>query len=407
MSFAHGSLLRLHGTAPFRSGKLPAISPVALGPVALGLVALGLAGCASPGPPQPPSLHLPSLATGLKAERLGNHVTLSWSTPANTTDGDALREPVRAVLCRQVDAGKTTPCQAVQRMTFAAGPSQLSDALPPVLTTGPPSLLVYRVELLNSRGRSAGVSPPAFTAAGAAPPPVAGLTLEAHRDGALATWQPQPSSAVVELRRINLATTQAKSPKPDRQISTQKASSLRGFPQPAPGNQALPGVVILRADGASSGPPNVTDAGGVLDRSVRDGESYTYSAQRVQSLSLHGHPVELRSEPSVSVTFAFYNVFPPRAPAALVSVPSAGFGTAASIDLSWNPGAEDDLAGYNLYRKQDAESFVRINSSLITEPAFHDVNVQPGHTYTYRVTAIDQRNKESNPGSETRENLRR
>lgn len=148
------------------------------------------------------------------------------------------------------------------------------------------------------------------------------------------------------------------------------------------------------------------DAGGMIDTSVRDGDTYTYVAQRVQTVSLNGQKFELRSVPSAPVTFTYHDVFPPKAPAGLVLVPGGGFGETPSIDLSWDANYERDILGYNIYRS-DGGGFAKINNEPVSVPAFHDTHVEPGHQYTYRVTAVDQRHNESAPGATASETLRK
>ena len=73
-------------------------------------------------------------------------------------------------------------------------------------------------------------------------------------------------------------------------------------------------------------------------------------------------------------------------------------GAGPAIDLSWLPGSEADLAGYIVYRREPgaAADWLRISPGQpVVGPGFHDSNVQPGHTYTYAVTAIDQGGRES------------
>ena len=76
-------------------------------------------------------------------------------------------------------------------------------------------------------------------------------------------------------------------------------------------------------------------------------------------------------------------------------------GAGPAIDLSWLPGAEADLAGYIVYRRErdtsgPAAAWQRISPAQpVVGPGFHDSNVQPGHTYIYTVTAIDQSGHES------------
>ena len=63
----------------------------------------------------------------------------------------------------------------------------------------------------------------------------------------------------------------------------------------------------------------------------------------------------------------------------------------ASIDLSWQPDTEPDLAGYDVYRREDETPWQRISGDQpVVGPAFHDAHVLPGHTYRYGVSAVDQ-----------------
>jgi fibronectin type 3 domain-containing protein len=81
-----------------------------------------------------------------------------------------------------------------------------------------------------------------------------------------------------------------------------------------------------------------------------------------------------------------------------------------AIDLSWQPVAESDLAGYAVYRSErvgerDAP-WQRISpAEPLVPPDFHDAQVQPGHTYRYAVSSIDQGGHESARSAETEETV--
>jgi hypothetical protein len=160
--------------------------------------------------------------------------------------------------------------------------------------------------------------------------------------------------------------------------------------------------VVLRPSTAAS-----TDPGGMLDTTVVDGNTYTYVAHRVQTVTLSGHTLELRGEPSPAASFTFHDIFPPRPPSGLVVVPGGGFGEAPSIDLAWDANLEPDMLGYNVYRSHGSGAFERITAEPIRAPAFRDMHVQPGEQYTYRVTAVDQRHNESAPSASITETLRK
>ena len=147
-------------------------------------------------------------------------------------------------------------------------------------------------------------------------------------------------------------------------------------------------------------------ADGLLDPTVVNADRYTYVAQWVLDVTLSGHALELRGLPSPPATFTFVDVFPPQPPAGLVAVPGEGFSAPLSVDLSWEPNAEMDLLGYNVYRRTGSGEFLRLNADPVSVSAYRDAKVVAGQLYTYRVTAVDQRGNESTPGTEVKETPR-
>jgi fibronectin type 3 domain-containing protein len=351
------------------------------------LAASFLSGCASPGPARPPSLHLPRLVTDLSATRTGDRVTLHWTTPEKTTDGLKVPPALTAEICRQI-AAHASPCTPVKSVPVHPGPSEASDTLPGSLTSEPAALLTYRVKVLNANGHSAGLSNLAFAAAGAAPPTVAQLRVTAVRDGAMIEWQPQPTPAFIDLDRtlVETAAPKKRSSKQPRQLA-------------AP---STPAEIHLQAGKQSA------DPGGTIDPIAKRGETYRYTAQRVRSITLSGHALEIRSTPSATITALMRDTFPPAAPAGLAAVPGNG-----SIDLSWEPNTEPDLAGYIVYRQAVVADGTltgaptRLTPSLIPAPAYSDLTAQPGQAYSYSVVAVDSAGNQSTPSSEAREILRK
>ena len=139
-----------------------------------------------------------------------------------------------------------------------------------------------------------------------------------------------------------------------------------------------------------------------LDTSITFGQTYDYRAQRVARVTIGGSTLELAGPLSAPVRIDAINIFPPSAPKGLEAVATAGAnGAGPAIDLSWLPGSEADLAGYIVYRHgKDASganaAWQRVSPAQpVVGPGYHDTNVQPGHTYIYTVTAIDQSGHES------------
>jgi fibronectin type 3 domain-containing protein len=79
-------------------------------------------------------------------------------------------------------------------------------------------------------------------------------------------------------------------------------------------------------------------------------------------------------------------------------------GVAASIDLSWEPVAEPDVAGYFVYRRENADAWQRISPAApVVGPGFHDALIESGHKYRYAVSAVDQGGHESARSAEIEE----
>lgn len=368
------------------------------------LLALLLTGCASPTPPRPPSLNLPGLITDLTAARSGDTVLIRWTNPDGTTDGTDIRGPFTAQICRQAPNSICIPTQSLPQKT---GPTSATETLPPNLTTGPASLLEYHVRLLNTAKRSAAPSNPAYTAAGAVPPPIQDLHAIATRTGIQLQWQPAPASSPA--------------------IAIELARHHEGEPAPP----ATPTKQPLAFTPKSSTTADIrlqtpTDAGGTLDRTARKGETYRYTAQRVLMLTLNGHAVELRSAPSTPVTLNLRDTFPPAPPinlatipvtlkATLKAMPSSTTTTAPAspasiaIDLSWEPTPDTDIAGYHVYRQPLTPEGLpqgpstRITPAPTATPAYRDQTITPGQRYNYRITAIDASGNESQPTPPTQE----
>jgi hypothetical protein len=360
----------------------------------------------------------------LTAERVGDTVHLHWTTPDTTTDRIKIHTAMTAEVCRitpTVPPPQTSPCTPVTKLPVQSGPTSATVTLPQALTVDPPALLAFRVQIFNVHGRSAGLSREAFAPSGAVPPPLDQLRATPTRDGALLEWQPGPTSAVVELDRLPVGpdgvVLQPAPPKPTTKSSSSKslvkksASSPRKStsapaPKPLSSPPAAPIEVKLQT------PLLANDPGGTIDHTAQMGETYRYTAQRVRSVTLDGHALELRSPVSQSVTVVMRSIFPPHSPASLEAVPGGATPADRSIDLSWSPNTEDDLAGYIVYRQEidsngvAAATATRLNATPVVGPAYRDQTAMPGHRYAYRVAAVDTAGNESAPSEPVQETLR-
>ena len=394
------------------------------------LATLLATGCASPGPPRPPPLNPPRPNTDLTAQRIGDKVILQWTTPTKTTDNLPIKGNITARLCRtslatgasanstlpaepkpptkKSSAGrksapaKTTPppaaCTPILNLPAQPGPSTATDTLPAPLTADPTILLDYRVEIDNTAGHSAGSSNPAYAAAGATPAPIQSLRATAIPTGIMLEWTATNSTpaTTVELDRLDttLAATKSSPPKPN---TTNLQLASKETPE-----------VHLRTPTNAQQPTTGNQPAGLLDQTAHFGDTYRYTAQRVRTLQFNGHTVQIRSEASKPTTLTLRDTFPPATPTGLVAIPNQQSATnnqqPASIDLSWEPNTEPDLAGYYVYRRTSGPP-ARVTPTLLPGPAYRDTTATPGQRYIYTITAVDTSGNESPPTPDLEQTL--
>ncbi len=371
--------------------------------------------------------------------------------PALSTDGQPLRPgTLNGTLCRQ--EGSAAPClpvdtaQTGRSLTLVAGsgpstPVLWTDLLPPPLAGGTPRPIAYRVSL-RSAGGSAGYSDPVYTAAGAAPPPVAELRAEGTRLGITLRWIPVPGAGEVLLRRSEPASpakaataataalpgtstsstpTTLSTPSTSSSRSSRKARAQGGAKQgPAQGTQAGertgPDLVWLQAAPGDAG------AAATVDNTIEPGIAYRYTALRRVQVRVGGRTLELESRHSAPVTVTWQDVYPPPVPTELTAlgytVPAAdGQPTGYAVDLVWLPVEDRQLAGYLVYRQALGEPLgeplgqasgdsqrglpaqpgtrLRLTPQPVPTPGFHDAAAQPGQRYLYSVSAIAANGRES------------
>jgi hypothetical protein len=353
-------------------------------------ICLIIAGCGTEGAPMPPSLNLPDPVTNLAAVRAGNQVTLTWKMPKRNTDKLLLKGNIPVHICLKENAGTCVPVPANLILAPEAASTFVED-LPPALTTGDPRTLTYFVEPINKNGRSAGPSNPAVVLAGQAPTPVVNLSAKVTKAGVVLRWTPDSTSEVIRLHR--------------KLLTPHPASQDKQNPTSAPPEQLEQNLLV-----DPSGQPEQTSnliPDRALDRDIRFGQVYEYRAQRVARIAVDGKTLELAGPFSDPIRVEVRDIFPPAIPTGLAAVATlAQPGIETAIDLSWQPVTDADLAGYAVYRREGEGSWQRISPAQpAVPPGFHDNHVQPGHTYRYAVTAIDQGGHESPRSAETEETV--
>jgi hypothetical protein len=355
-----------------------------------------LATCGTPGIPEPPSLELARPVRDLRAARKGNEVHLTWSVPEETTDRQTFRHVGPTRICRNVGSllhGCGTPVaelptpkagskQGVSFRRKAPPKSQrpvppqasYTDKLSPSLQMqSPTSNLMYAVSVLNSYGKSAGLSNQVQVPSAPTLPPPENLRARPTAEGVLVAWNPvSPAREILGLRYAYRVYR--------RDVQTNKDS--------------VAGEVQV------SGENNPT----LLDTGFEWEKTYDYRLTVVTLVEQASGPAQVEGDDSPPVRVVARDVFPPKAPTGLQAVFS-GPGQKPFIDLVWATNSEADLAGYNVYRHEAGREPVKINTELVKTPAFRDSDVVPGHQYFYSISAVDARGNESPRSEEASETV--
>jgi len=349
--------------------------------------------CANIGPPEPPSLHLPTPPADLRALRKGNKVTLTWTIPTMTTDRQRIRSLGPTLICRGLHpeltecgtpvgqaAAETVPARK-KKTTIgkkSAGPKiseSYTDELPgSILSDNPDAFATYAVEVLNTEKRGAGLSNQVHVSLVRTLPPPADLNARVTAQGILLNWTnaavAQPPSVIRYVCRVYR-----------RRQGTAEAT--------------LVGEVPAGTDHSLT----------FTDSTMEWQKTYDYHVDVVTVIAREGKPaVEVPGEDSPEVKVFANDIFPPAVPSGLQAVAS-GPGQPPFIDLIWAPDSEADLAGYNIYRRDDNGPPVRVNSKLVETPAYRDTSVIPGKTYFYSVSAADVYGNESARSEEVSETV--
>lgn len=353
-------------------------------PITLTAILPFLAACGMVAPPQPPSLYLPQPPTDLTATRIGNEVHLHWTMPKRATDRVLLKGDQDAHICRSTANGG---CDSAGDAKYAPeAQADFTDHLPAALTSGPPRLITYTVELRNHRGKTAGPSNPAWSASGSPPISATAFAAEIHSEGVLLHWQPtKDASTLIRIERTLVA-------KPESSAKQSSALLRKGA--------AVPAQQTLEVSYESGHDPVQA-----WDKDAAFNQTYRYTAQRIETLSLAGHKIEIASDPSPVVTLNTRDTFPPAVPSGLVAVASP---EEHAVDLSWSPDTENDLAGYIVYRREAGSTSAPTRISPpqpVVGPAFRDATAVPGKRYAYSISAIDQDKNESQRSPEIEESL--
>ncbi|MGH9636935.1 MAG: fibronectin type III domain-containing protein [Candidatus Angelobacter sp.] len=339
-------------------------------------------GCGVPGAPLPPSADIPRFVGDLKAIRKGDTVTLTWTTPTETSDGELIRKPGKMLVQRAMRSGPNSDLvfQTISELplqpTLKEGRGEQATAKDTLTNlSGPRSsgFAVYMVLAQGRNGKSFGL--PNRVSVPLVPnlPPLRKLSASLVPAGIMISWEPS-------------------GPGPSANTQTQYAYKIMRRLQ---GSKDPVVVTQVKADDPAN---SFTDTG------IEWEKSYQYWIVPVTLWQDGNRKGEIEGDDSPIVDVLAHDSFPPANPSGVEAVYSPAT-TNSFIDITWTANTEPDLAGYNVYRRRENELPVKINSDLIKTPRFPDPGVEPGMKYFYSVTAVDLRGNESGKSEETSETV--
>lgn len=371
--------------------------------VALSFLCL-LTGCASIQAPLPPSLELPKPPNDLRAVRKGDRVYLYWTVPTQTMDRQTVRRPGPTRVCRSLETpmkecgtpvGNVAPSPKTAGAATAKAEASFVDTLPRDLQQqNPTHLASYAVEALNLHARSAGLSNQVQVALAPTLPSPPHFRTEVTARGVVLAWDCEPFPAeprgaryVYRIYRksadTNAEVKVAELTCPDHRFEDQTIEWQKSYEY----RITVVTVIELEPKVHPCPTPQKEDA------------------QKSTAPSIDCLDVALaEGDDSPPQTVFTKDIYPPAVPASLQAVYS-GPGQAPFIDLLWAPVTDADLAGYNVYRRENDGQSAKINSDLVKTPAYRDTAVAPGKTYLYSVSAVDERGNESARSEEASETV--
>jgi fibronectin type 3 domain-containing protein len=357
--------------------------------------ALFIAGCGAPGEPVPPSPPVAAPITDLTARQAGDGVQLTFTMPTRSVQGDRLpATPAVEILRASARPDGSVDPQSLRVVDEIPGSLagkyltgdkfQFTDPIAPAETkVHSGGVIIYAIRTrLSSKRTSANsnvVSVPVFSV-------------------------PQQISAVET--RVTESAIELSWPPVDR---TSAAESLAPPPAYNIYRAELDDTV---AQAAGNGPQLLTATklqllnsqreNAYSDKSFEFGKTYAYIVRSV--ITVDG--ASLESSDSTPAIVTVRDTFPPAAPQSIVAAVLPGETEGSFlVDLSWSINAEDDFAGYRVYRSehppssdQQAARGQLLTPELLPTPAYRDTSVQSARRYWYVVTAVDRAGNESAPG---------
>jgi hypothetical protein len=337
--------------------------------------------CGKRKPPEPPRERVQQRAE-LAAFQRGNTVVLSWKMPARNADEGSVLFIDRAEIYRLAEP-VTSPQQITEadfsnRATVIGsqkfGPDDFALKTITYRDTlqfaGQPVRLRYAIRFVNASGQRAAFSNVVLLepAAAVASAPTS-LSAEVSQDAVTLRWL-EPTANVDGTTPLN----------------------LRGYNVYRSESATQPGRLLNK---------DPIGAAEFADGFFEFGKKYFYF---VRAVSTNSEGVAVESLESNIEEVSPVDTFAPSAPRAITL---AATPTSISIFFPSNP--EKDIAGYTIYRSEDADApldqWEKLTPELLTRTTFLDEAVKPATAYHYYITATDTFGNVSEPSEKVSETV--
>jgi hypothetical protein len=392
------------GRQRLRPGGNPAAPPIFHFLFSIFLAAIAAAGCAAPSEPTSRHAPTPTAVTDLAAVQQGHRVILSFTLPKKTTDSKPLPADLSIEIYRQVVPAGPKPAPAgpvfSQRELAVTIPSAMVNhyadsghlEFPFELKTAsvaqsPGEQTVFMVRArVNQKKVSADSNPASLHLYEPFPP--ANISAKITHDAIiLSGWgvalPPAPPAGTAESGQIP-------SDAHYRIFRAEAPANATASPAQA-GNENQPAPHLEQVAELPLTVTTYEDTNFAFDR------TYIYSVRTVAKFGSSW----VESDDSNLLTVTPKDIFPPSAPQGMVIVyVPAATGVLAHLEISWSISPETDLAGYDIYRKEQGNgTALKLNPRPLLTPSYRDMSIQPGTSYSYTVKAVDRAGNES-PASE-------
>jgi hypothetical protein len=351
-----------------------------------------LFGCASPDLPTPRHAIIPVPVSDLSARQVGDTVILNFTLPTTSTDQQPLADLPSVEIYRNLPQGAATAPKAAAKNRSAAQPVdaipfetieqyrkngriEFPDKLDPgELAKESGTDLVYTVRTRVSQAKASADSNAVTLRVYPPPATVQDVRATLTETGLLLEWR----TAQEEGRALAGKADGFRIYRAEVDPATAEAATS----DPSQAKLIAPPLLLTQ-----------TTETQYRDTTLQFGHTYFYNIHRVMQFGA----VAVESADSAPAVLMARDIFPPAAPQGLEAVVEpATNGMPASNELTWTINTEPDLAGYNVYRSEQAETpGQKQNTELLLVPTFRDMSVVPGKSYFYRVGAVDQSGNES------------